>query len=102
MRLSRIIIALMAGFAMLAVPTAVGAAPAVQPQPTAPGQTQPPYPPGLGDLTVSQSTVVVGEAVELHGEYFTPGETIDISVSINPLASAPLDAPLDVQQGRRS
>ncbi|MBO4209091.1 hypothetical protein [Micromonospora echinofusca] len=99
MRLSRIIIALMAGLAMLAVPTAVGAAPAVQPQPTAP---ESPYPPGPAELTVSDPTVVVGEAVVLHGEDFEPGEIVDIYVSINPLASAPLDAPLDARSARRA
>ncbi|MGW4499647.1 hypothetical protein ACWENR_13685 [Micromonospora sp. NPDC004336] len=98
MRLSRIIMALTVGLAVLAAPTAAGAA---QPQPApGTGTPQPPvYPPGTGvaTLTVRPSTIVVGETATLIGTGWTPGETVIITVSTSPLAAA-----VPGQQARRS
>ncbi|MEH1101605.1 hypothetical protein [Micromonospora sp. CPCC 205561] len=85
MRLSRIIMALTVGLAVLAAPTAAGAA---QPQP-APGSPQPPvYPPGPATLAVSPPTVLVGETATLIGSGWAPGETVIITVTTSPLAAA--------------
>ncbi|MER7420636.1 hypothetical protein ABT346_28280 [Micromonospora peucetia] len=99
MRLSRIIMALTVGMAVLAAPTAAGAA---QPQPTpGTGTPQPPvYPPGGGipTLAVSPPTIVVGQTATLIGSGWTPGETVIITVSTSPLAAAVPGA----DQARRS
>ncbi|MET8092470.1 hypothetical protein [Micromonospora sp. NPDC005220] len=90
MRLSRIIMALTVGLAVVAVPTAAGAA---QPQPTPSATTDPtqppPYPPGTGvaSLTVNQPTIFLGETVVLTGTNFGPNETVDITVTVTPLAA---------------
>ncbi|MEU4773713.1 hypothetical protein [Micromonospora sp. NPDC023644] len=98
MRLSRIIMALTVGVAVLAAPTAAGAA---QPQPApGTGTPQPPvYPPG-GDptLAVSPPTVVVGQTATLIGKGWGPGETVIITVSPPPFAAAVPGA----DQARRS
>ncbi|WP_328852562.1 hypothetical protein OG994_06770 [Micromonospora globbae] len=88
MRLSRIIMALTVGLAVVAVPTAAGAA---QPQPT-PGVTDtpqpPPYTPQLpASLTVQPSSIDLGDTVNLIGERFGPRETVDIVVTVTPLAA---------------
>ncbi len=87
MRLSRIIMALTVGLAVVAVPTAAGAA---QPQPAPTVTTQPPvYPPGNGvELTVDDPRIVLGETVTLFGRGWNPGERIRIEVSSRPLANA--------------
>ncbi|RLK25977.1 hypothetical protein DER29_3994 [Micromonospora sp. M71_S20] len=98
MRLSRIIMALTVGMAVLAAPTAAGAA---QPQPApGTGTPQPPvYPPGgTPTLAVSPPTVVVGQTVTLIGSGWGPGETVIITVSTSPLAAAVPGA----DQARRS
>ncbi|WP_433538904.1 hypothetical protein ACQPZK_15115 [Micromonospora sp. CA-249363] len=88
MRLSRIIMALTVGLAVVAVPTAAGAAPA-QPTPsTSAGPTQPPpYAPQPPALTVNRPTIFLGETVVLTGTGFGPNETVDISVTVTPLAA---------------
>ncbi|MFI7607787.1 hypothetical protein ACIBTV_21955 [Micromonospora sp. NPDC049366] len=87
MRLSRIIMALTVGLAVVAVPTAAGAA---QPQPS-PSVTDtpqpPPYTPVLPSLTVSRPSITLGETVTLRGRGFGPNETVDIVVSVQPLAA---------------
>ncbi|MET7876562.1 hypothetical protein [Micromonospora profundi] len=95
MRLSRIIMALTVGLAVVAVPTAAGAA---QPQPTPSATTDPtqppPYTPQLASLTVNRPTIYLGETVVLTGTNFGPNETVDISVTVTPLAApAPGQAP---------
>ncbi|MGK5519456.1 hypothetical protein ACSNN9_08875 [Micromonospora sp. URMC 107] len=98
MRLSRIIMALTVGMAVLAAPTAAGAA---QPQPApGTGTPQPPvYPPGgTPTLAVSPPTVVVGQTADLIGSGWAPGETVIITVSTSPLAAAVPGA----DQARRS
>ncbi|MFG3698248.1 hypothetical protein ACGF5C_10065 [Micromonospora sp. NPDC047620] len=95
MRLSRIIMALAVGLAVVAAPSAAAAA---QPQP-APGDTQPPpYVPGPATLAVSPTTVVVGQTATLIGTGWTPGETVVITAGTAPLA-APV---LGTEQARRS
>ncbi|MFV2103255.1 hypothetical protein [Micromonospora sp. LOL_024] len=87
MRLSRIIMALTVGLAVVAVPTTAGA---VQPQPapTVTGTPQPPpYPPVLASLTVNRPTIFLGETVILTGRDYGPNETVDIVVSVTPLAA---------------
>ncbi|MEU5950251.1 hypothetical protein ABZ793_32565 [Micromonospora sp. NPDC047465] len=87
--------ALAVGLAVVAAPSAAGAA---QPQP-APGDTQPPpYVPGPATLAVSPTTVVVGQTATLIGTGWTPGETVVITVSTSPLAAAVPGA----EQARRS
>ncbi|MFF0251828.1 hypothetical protein ACFYPW_04975 [Micromonospora zamorensis] len=90
MRLSRIIMALTVGLAVVAVPTAAGAA---QPQPT-PNATAttdptqpPPYAPQPPALTVNRPTIYLGETVILTGTGFGPNETVDIVVTVTPLAA---------------
>ncbi|MFC3502277.1 hypothetical protein ACFOOK_15070 [Micromonospora krabiensis] len=87
MRLSRIIMALTVGLAVVAVPTAAGAA---QPQPS-PSVTDtpqpPPYSPVLPSLTVNRPTITLGETVILRGVGFRPNRTVDIAVSVGPLAA---------------
>ncbi|MCG5471308.1 hypothetical protein LADH09A_005296 [Micromonospora sp. LAH09] len=90
MRLSRIIMALTVGLAVVAVPTAAGAA---QPQPT-PSTTAttdppqpPPYPPAAALLTVNRPTIFLGETVVLTGTGFGPNETVDIAVTVTPIAA---------------
>lgn len=85
MRLSRIIMALTVGLAVVAVPTAAVAA---QPQPT-PSATAttdppqpPPYPPAAASLTVNRPTIYLGEKVVLTGTGFGPNETVDIVVTV--------------------
>jgi hypothetical protein len=96
MRLSRIIMALTVGVAVLAAPTAAAAA---QPQ-LASGVPQPPvYPPGPAKLTVKPSTVVVGDTATLFGSGWADGETVVITVSCTvPHAAAVPGA----EQARRS
>ncbi|MBG6065740.1 MULTISPECIES: hypothetical protein [Micromonospora] len=88
MRLSRIIMALTVGLAVVAVPTAAGAA---QPQPAPSATTDPPqpppYPPAAASLTVNRPTIFLGETVLLTGTGFGPNETVDISVTVTPLAA---------------
>ncbi|MDG4757951.1 hypothetical protein [Micromonospora sp. WMMD710] len=88
MRLSRIIMALTVGLAVVAVPTAAGAA---QPQPAPSATTDPPqpppYPPTGPSLTVNRPTIFLGETVVLTGTGFGPNETVDIVVSVTPLAA---------------
>ncbi|MET8233789.1 hypothetical protein ABZS77_24265 [Micromonospora sp. NPDC005298] len=90
MRLSRIIMALTVGLAVVAVPTAAGAA---QPQPTPSSSATtdppqpPPYVPAPPSLTVSRPTIFLGETVVLTGTNFGPNETVDISVTVTPLAA---------------
>ncbi|MFF5216888.1 hypothetical protein [Micromonospora sp. NPDC000442] len=89
MRLSRIIMALTVGLAVVAVPAAAGAAqPQPQPSPTVTDSPQPPpYPPVLASLTVNRPTIFLGETVILSGRNFGPNETVDIVVSVTPLAA---------------
>ncbi|MEH1056730.1 hypothetical protein V6U89_16180 [Micromonospora sp. CPCC 206171] len=93
MRLSRIIMALTAGLAVVLAPTAAGAA---QPQPAL-GAPQPPpddYVPKPGCLKVNRTTIKIGETVVLRGTGFGPNQTVDIDVSLTPLAaSIPGQAP---------
>ncbi|MER7591674.1 hypothetical protein ABTW72_29460 [Micromonospora sp. NPDC127501] len=88
MRLSRIIMALTVGLAVVAVPTAAGAA---QPQPTPSATTDPPqpppYPPTAASLTVNRPTIYLGETVVLTGTNFGPNETVDITVTVTPQAA---------------
>ncbi|MFC8619073.1 hypothetical protein ACFT9M_22010 [Micromonospora purpureochromogenes] len=86
MRLSRIIMALTAGLAVVLAPTAAGAA---QPQP-APGVPQPPpdYVPQPASLTANRTTIVIGQTVVLTGTNFGPNEIVDIDVSLAPLAAS--------------
>ncbi|GIJ09464.1 hypothetical protein ACFFMR_21100 [Micromonospora andamanensis] len=87
MRLSRIIMALTVGLAVVAVPTAAGAA-QPQPAPSVDGTPQPPpYPPVLASLTVNRPTIFLGETVILTGRNHGPNETVDIVVSVAPLAA---------------
>ncbi|QDY08601.1 hypothetical protein FJK98_16795 [Micromonospora sp. HM134] len=88
MRLSRILMALTVGLAIVAVPTAAGAA---QPQPPATTSTpQPPpdYPPTTPSLTANPTTIFLGETVVLTGTGFGPNEIVDIDVTVAPLAAA--------------
>ncbi|RIV41316.1 hypothetical protein [Micromonospora radicis] len=91
MRLSRIIMALTVGLAVATVPAAAGAAqpqPAPSPSPTATDPPQPPpYTPELATLTANQPSIVVGETVVLTGRDFGPNETVDLSVTVQPLAA---------------
>ncbi|WP_446209924.1 hypothetical protein [Micromonospora sp. IBSANI012] len=86
MRLSRIIMALTAGLAVVLAPTAAGAA---QPQPT-PGVPEPPpdYVPQPAALTANRTTIVIGQTVVLTGTNFGRTETVDIDVSVTPLAAS--------------
>ncbi|MET7836981.1 hypothetical protein ABZS44_29610 [Micromonospora sediminicola] len=77
MRLSRIIMALTVGLAVAAVPTAAGAA-----------QPQPPYVPPGAALTVSPTTIRLGETFTLRGTGFQAGETVRIDVAISNLPAA--------------
>ncbi|MGK5441255.1 hypothetical protein ACSNN7_05420 [Micromonospora sp. URMC 105] len=94
MRLSRIIMALTAGLAVVLAPTAAGAA---QPQPAPDSTPQPPpdYPPGgVATLTANPTTVFVGQTITLVGTGFGPNEIVDIDVSVTPFAaSVPGQAP---------
>ncbi|MFJ6194507.1 hypothetical protein [Micromonospora sp. NPDC092111] len=87
MRLSRIIMALTVGLAIVAVPTAAGAA---QPQPPADSTPQPPpdYTPTPPALTIDLPTITIGETVVLTGTGFGLNETVDIDVTVAPLAAA--------------
>ncbi|SCF21616.1 hypothetical protein GA0074695_4427 [Micromonospora viridifaciens] len=78
MRLSRIIMALTVGLAVAAVPTASGAA---QPQP-------PVYPPPVAALTVSPTTIRLGETFTLRGRGFAPNERVDHRVAISAVPAA--------------
>ncbi|MDH6460795.1 hypothetical protein M2302_000956 [Micromonospora sp. A200] len=79
MRLSRIIMALTAGAAVVLAPTAAGAA---APQPA------PDYPPQPPALTANRTTVKVGQPIVLTCTGFGPNETVDFDVSVAPLAAA--------------
>lgn len=74
MRLSRIITAVAVGLAVASLPTAAATA-------------QPVYPPQLPTLTLSDSTVQVGETVVITGNNFGPNEIVDITITVNPLAA---------------
>lgn len=88
MRLSRIIMALTVGLAVVAVPTAAGAAqPQPQPSATTDPPQPPPYPPAAASLTVNRPTIFLGETVVLTGTGFGPNETVDITVTVAPLAA---------------
>ena len=89
MRLSRIIMALTVGLAVVAVPAAAGAAqPQPAPSPTVTDPPQPPpYTPALASLTVNRPTIFLGETVVLTGRNFGPNETVDIVVTVQPLAA---------------
>ncbi|RKN25477.1 hypothetical protein [Micromonospora musae] len=88
MRLSRIIMALTVGLAVVTVPTAAGAA---QPQPPAPGvTTDPPQPPPYTPqptLTVNRPAINLGQTVLLTGLGFGATETVNIVVTVRPLAA---------------
>ncbi|MFI0793300.1 LPXTG cell wall anchor domain-containing protein [Micromonospora rubida] len=87
MRLSRIIMALTVGLAVVVVPTAAGAA-QPQPTPSPSGPQQPPqYPPQPPALTVNLSTIVVGQTVTLTGVGFGPNESVEHTVATTPLAA---------------
>ncbi|MEU4335130.1 hypothetical protein AB0F59_10920 [Micromonospora lupini] len=92
MRLSRIIMALTVGLAVVAVPTAAGAA---QPQPAPSATTDPPQPPPYvpapPSLTVNRPTIYLGETVILTGTGFGPNETVDITVTVTPFAAPAAD-----------
>ncbi|MEV1145953.1 hypothetical protein [Micromonospora sp. NPDC049799] len=95
MRLSRIIMALTVGLAVVAVPTAAGAAQPQQPPPTTTATPQPPvYPPGTGAarLTVSDPTIFFGDTVDIIGDNFGPNERVVITVSYTPLAAGAQNA----------
>ncbi|MEU8300633.1 hypothetical protein AB0C04_25545 [Micromonospora sp. NPDC048909] len=93
MRLSRIIMALTVGLAVVAVPTAAGAA-QPQPAPTVTDTPQPPpYAPQPASLTVNRPTINLGETVVLTGRNFGPNETVDIVVSVTPLAAPAANQP---------
>ncbi|MGV9808527.1 hypothetical protein [Micromonospora chersina] len=78
MRLSRIFMALTVGLAVAAVPTAAGAA---QPQP-------PVYAPTPASLTVTPTTIRLGETFTLEGEGFEAGTvTINVAITGNPNAA---------------
>ncbi|TCB94347.1 hypothetical protein E0H26_21940 [Micromonospora zingiberis] len=88
MRISRIIMALTVGLAVVAVPAVAGAAPQPPPSPGVTDPPQPPpYPPVLASLTVNRPTIFLGETVVLTGRTFGPNETVDITVSVQPLAA---------------
>ncbi|WBB80847.1 hypothetical protein O7606_05535 [Micromonospora sp. WMMD882] len=95
MRLSRIITAIAVGMAVVAAPTAAGAA-LSQPQPpptSPPGPTQPPpYPPVGPTLTVNPSTVVEGETTTVTGTGFGPNELVEITITFSPLAAGALNS----------
>ncbi|PZG18495.1 hypothetical protein C1I95_13515 [Micromonospora craterilacus] len=87
MRLSRIIMALTVGLAVMAVPTAAGAA-QPQPAPTVSDTPQPPpYTPVLASLTVNRPTIYLGESIVLTGRNFVTREWVDIEISRTPLAA---------------
>ncbi|GAB3935752.1 hypothetical protein GCM10027614_10980 [Micromonospora vulcania] len=87
MRLSRIIMALTVGLAVVAVPTAAGrhsrSRRPARPR-TRPSRRRTPQPPAL---VVSQPTIFLGETVVLTGTGFGPTETVDIAVTVAPLAA---------------
>jgi hypothetical protein len=85
MRLSRIIMALTVGLAVVSAPSAAGAA-----------QPAPPYAPGPPSLVVVPPTIVVGETTRIICNGFTPSSTVQIDVSTLPQAAG-----LSVQQGQR-
>ncbi|MGC4808287.1 hypothetical protein [Micromonospora sp. DT233] len=93
MRLSRIIMALTVGLAVVAVPTAAGAA---QPQPT-PSQSQSgspqptPYPPQPPALSLDPPSICIGGTTTITGAGFGPNETVEITVTVAPLAAGPRD-----------
>ncbi|SCG44611.1 hypothetical protein [Micromonospora halophytica] len=78
MRLSRIITALTVGLAVAAAPAAAFAAP----------KPPPDYPPKPPSLTLNRTAVCLGEKVVLKGSGFGDKETVDIKVSVAPLAAA--------------
>ncbi|MEV6691918.1 hypothetical protein AB0M35_10680 [Micromonospora sp. NPDC051196] len=90
MRLSRIIMALTVGLAVVAVPAVAGAAP--QPSPTVTDPAQPPtYTPQLPSLTVNRPTIYLGETVILTGRNFGRNVTVDIVVTVQSLAAPAAD-----------
>ncbi len=108
MRLTRIIMAITVGLAVVAVPAAAGAAqPQPQPTPTLPGPPQP-YPPGPASLTLSDPSIFVGETVDIIGRNFGPNEIVDIVIVRRPLdgggagGGAPSDDPDSESDDRAS
>ncbi|MGW4462768.1 hypothetical protein [Micromonospora sp. NPDC004704] len=71
MRLTRIVASAMAAFVMAGALATMTSSPAA-------AQPQPPYPPQPPVLTLSESTVAVGEEVTLFGRFYGPTETVDI------------------------
>ncbi|MGW1061560.1 LPXTG cell wall anchor domain-containing protein [Micromonospora rubida] len=100
MRLSRIIMALTVGLAVVAAPTAAGAA-QPQPTPSPSGPQQPPqYPPQPPALTVTPSTIVLGQTVTLTGAGFGPNESVEHTGATTPLAAGlPGQAPVRRSDG---
>ncbi|MGC5028670.1 hypothetical protein [Micromonospora sp. DT229] len=78
MRLSRIIMALTVGLAVVAVPAVAGAAP--QPSPTV--SSPPVYTPELASLTVNRPAIYLGGTVTLTGRNFESMETVTIVVRV--------------------
>lgn len=73
MRLSRIITAVAVGLAVSSLPAAAASAQ--------------PYPPALPSVTATDTTVQVGETVTIIGQNFGPNETVDIVITVAPLAA---------------
>ncbi|MFI6820121.1 hypothetical protein ACIBJE_04110 [Micromonospora sp. NPDC050187] len=90
MRLSRIITTIAVGLAVAAMPGAAGAALSQpQPPPQQPPQSPqpPPYQPPQQGLTVSPSTVEVGEIATVTGRGFYYEEQVEITITTGPLAA---------------
>ncbi|OZV81531.1 hypothetical protein CA850_10140 [Micromonospora echinospora] len=89
MRLSRIITTIAVGLAAAAMPGAAGAAlsqPQPPPQPSQSAQP-PPYQPPQRGLTVSPSTVEVGEIATVTGRGYYYEEQVEITITSGPLAA---------------
>ncbi|WP_320068480.1 hypothetical protein [Micromonospora sp. RTGN7] len=85
MRLTRIIMALTVGLAVVAAPTGAGAA-QPQPTPSQPNSQPTAYPPQPPVLTVNPSTIIIGETATLTGAGFGLNEAVQHAVSSAPLA----------------
>lgn len=86
MRLSRIITTIAVGLAAAALPGAAGAA-LSQPQPPPQSPQPPPYQPPRPGLTVTPSTVDVGEIATVTGRGFGSRELVEITITTGPLAA---------------
>ncbi|GLY22052.1 hypothetical protein [Micromonospora sp. NBRC 101691] len=89
MRLSRIITTIAVGMAAAAMPGAAGATlsqPQPPPQPSQSAQP-PPYQPPQQGLTVSPSTVEVGEIATVTGRGYYYEEQVEITITTGPLAA---------------